>query len=350
MSDSWVHECIFKKDYYKGTIMKKLLLAATVALLCSSCDEIAPFIENLGLTSSDIDSGLKMALQTGFEEASDSASQSGTYWGDSVGTTSSRALSDEQFAWVRDQIIQIALPEDVNTVLEQVEHVTAWSNNPVIKPLVTAIMPSVNDLANAKQDLWKGLNNAAEAAAPQSKTVFVKAITSMTLADGKAILFPHNGNTAADSLKDSTAATSYLHGATHSELTSIYAPIVDSALSTVGASQLWETFRVNYSSFRTNYTDLYSTLLIISRSGETTGSRSDIGDFFSGLSNPEELPVLDTSLAEYTTGKALDGLFHLVGGEEVKIRRDPIGYVSQFADAAKDIIKEVFTLKEDEVQ
>lgn len=331
--------------------MKKLLLTAGMALVLSSCDEIAPFIENLGFSSSDIDSGLKMALQTGFEEASDSASQEGTYWSDSVGTTRSRALSDDQFAWVRDQVIQIALPDEVNTVLAEVEKFTAWSNEPLFKPLVSSIIPSVNELANAKQDLWKALNDAAEEAAPESKTVFVNAITSMTLADGKAILFPHNGTTAADSLKDSTAATSYLHGATHGELTTIYSPIVESALNKVNATTLWENFRETYGEFKGNYKAIHSTVTSLTRSAEDSHSRGLYDGLLAGLQDPNTLPNLENvELADYTTGKALDGLFHLVGGEEVKIRRDPVGYVKQFAGTAKDIIKDVFTLKEDEVQ
>ena len=33
----------------------------------------------------------------------------------------------------------------------------------------------------------------------------------------------------------------------------------------------------------------------------------------------------DASLAQYVTGKTLDGLFTMIGEEEKKIRQDPVG-------------------------
>lgn len=343
--------------------MKKIVIAAAASLLFTSCDVAQTVLESIGTSSADINSGLKMALQTGFEEASDSASIPGAYWSDSVGTAT---RADGDFGWVRDRVIQIALPEDAQKVFDQVETFTAWSQNESVKLVISAlnnpVLNKVDELAGSKQELWKSLNSAAETAAPQSKTVFVNAITSMTLADGKAILFPHNGTTAADSLKDSTAATSYLHKTTHTELTEIYSPVVDSALSVVEATQLWESFSTNYNDYKASYTELHTSITnldvfslaaLLLKRGETM-PRSAVDDLLNllqnGVKDPSTLPTLETDLATYTTGKALDGLFHLVGGEEVKIRRDPVGYISQFAGTAKKIIADVFSLNEDEVQ
>ncbi len=46
-------------------------------------------------------------------------------------------------------------------------------------------------------------------------------------------------------------------------------------------------------------------------------------------------PKVNTSLSDYVTRRALDGLFLKVGDEEKKIRANPLDYVS-------DIIKKVF--------
>jgi len=38
---------------------------------------------------------------------------------------------------------------------------------------------------------------------------------------------------------------------------------------------------------------------------------------------------INPDLNEYATEKAIDGLFHLIGEEEKKIRKDPVARVSQ---------------------
>jgi hypothetical protein len=43
----------------------------------------------------------------------------------------------------------------------------------------------------------------------------------------------------------------------------------------------------------------------------------------------------DANLQSYITGKALDGLYFMIGEEEKEIRRDPIG-------AGSDILRTVF--------
>jgi hypothetical protein len=53
-------------------------------------------------------------------------------------------------------------------------------------------------------------------------------------------------------------------------------------------------------------------------------------------------PIETQSLGEWTTTKALTGLFYLVGEEEKDIRRDPLGYVQGLVAGSADILKEVF--------
>jgi hypothetical protein len=118
------------------------------------------------------------------------------------------------------------------------------------------------------------LNRAAEAAAPHAKDIFVDAILAITIDDAFAIL------EGADD-----AATQYLSGKTFTSLYGLFKPDIESALSSVGAQQAW-----------TEVVDLYNTVPFVD-------------------------PV-NADLADHTTTKALDGLFHLVADEEGKIRND----------------------------
>ncbi len=126
------------------------------------------------------------------------------------------------------------------------------------------------------------LNRAAEDAADEAKPIFLNAITSMSIIDALNIL-----NGADD------AATQYLKTNTYDQLKAAFAPDVNTSLSTVGATTAW-----------TNVTTAYNTYV------------------------PVGQPI-NTDLGDYTTGKALDGLFFLVAQEEGKIRNDPAARVNE---------------------
>lgn len=131
------------------------------------------------------------------------------------------------------------------------------------------------------------LNKAAEEAAVEATPIFVDAITNLTITDALTIL---NGN--------ETAATDYLNTNTSVGIHSAFEPKIENALSSVGAQQAWESL---------------------------------IGAY-------NQIPLLDpvnADLANYTTGKAKDGLFHLVGEEEKLIRQDASHRVN-------DILQRVF--------
>ncbi len=85
---------------------------------------------------------------------------------------------------------------------------------------------------------------------------------------------------------------------TTASLTEKFRPIITKALSQVNATKYW--------------TDLSSAYNMIPR-----------------------VKKVNTDLAGYTTGLAIDGLFKLVADEEGKIRKDPAARVS-------DILKKVF--------
>lgn len=131
------------------------------------------------------------------------------------------------------------------------------------------------------------MNRSAEQATPQAKSIFVDAITSMTIDDAKSLL---NGG--------DTAATAFFKAKTTDKLYRAFRPVVDHAMNKVGTVQR------------------YNAIL-----GEAKG-----------------LPFVKTQsldVGDYVTHKALDGLFLIVAQEEKKIRTNPAARVT-------DLLQDVF--------
>ena len=131
------------------------------------------------------------------------------------------------------------------------------------------------------------MNRAAEKAAPQAKAIFIDAIRGMSIEDARKIL--DGGD---------TAATEYFKARTTGKLTEAFRPIVSSSMNEVGTTRSYKEMMGKYSAL----------------------------PFASS-----ELLDLD----QYVTDKALEGLFHMVGQEEIKIRKDPAARVT-------DLLKTVF--------
>lgn len=132
-----------------------------------------------------------------------------------------------------------------------------------------------------------GMNRAAERAAPAARRIFGAAVGEMTFEDSRKIL--GGGD---------TAATEYFKGKTTGRLTDAFRPVVERSMSEVDLAR--------------QYKELTSLA--------------------------QSLPFLRTEsvdLDRYVTGKALDGLFHVVAEQERKIRTDP-------GARATDLLKEVF--------
>lgn len=134
------------------------------------------------------------------------------------------------------------------------------------------------------------MNLAAEKATPQAKAIFIHAIKQISFQDAKNIL--QGGN---------TAATDYFKTKTSDSISEAFRPIISSSLNETGATRAYKGIRERYTS-----------LLPLTVKG---------------------LEFLD--LDQYVTGKAVEGLFYLVGEEEKKIRTDPAARVT-------DLLKTVF--------
>jgi hypothetical protein len=131
------------------------------------------------------------------------------------------------------------------------------------------------------------MNRSAEQAAPAAKQIFWDALEQMTFEDARKIL---SGN--------ETAATEYFKGKTTDKLTAAFRPVVDKSMNEVGVTR--------------QYNEL-------------------VGRY-------ESIPFVKKEtfdLDSYVVTKALDGLFHVLGDEEKKIRTNPEARVT-------DLLKEVF--------
>lgn len=130
------------------------------------------------------------------------------------------------------------------------------------------------------------MNRAAEDAAKEVAPIFINAIKGMSIQDGVGIL--KGGD---------FAATNYLKDKTTASLTEKFRPVIETSLKKVDATKYWNSVFSAYNLF----------------------SKEKV----------------NTDITAYVTEKALAGIFHQVGLEEQKIRKDPVARTS-------DILKKVF--------
>lgn len=135
--------------------------------------------------------------------------------------------------------------------------------------------------------LITSMNRGAEKAVPFAKDLLVSSVKSMSVVDAKNIL------TGGD-----TSVTKFFADKTR-------APLVTKFLPTVTR----ETEKVQ----------------LAQRYNDVAGKASGLG----------LLKKEDANIQHYVTGKALDGLYFVIGEEEKKIRKDPVG-------TGSDILKKVF--------
>ena len=126
-------------------------------------------------------------------------------------------------------------------------------------------------------ELIIAMNRAAEAAVPEAKALLTSAVKDMSVQDGRKIL------TGGDN-----SVTEFFASKTRAPLNVKFLPIVTKATEKVSLA------------------DKYNAL-----AGKAAST---------GLVKKD-----DANIQQYVTGKALDGLYLMIGEEERKIRQDPIG-------------------------
>jgi hypothetical protein len=199
-----------------------------------------------GLSSDEIASGLKEALNVGTNNAT-------------------KQLSNVD-GFFKDAAIKILMPEEAKKAEKKLRAI---------------------GMGKLVDDAILSMNRAAEDASKSAAPIFVKAIRQMTINDAMGIL--KGGD---------FAATGYLKDKTTTSLTESFRPVIDSSLTKVNATKYWNAVFTAY--------------------------------------NKVSLDKINPDLAAYVTEKALVGIFHQVGLEEQKIRKDPVARTT-------DLLKKVFS-------
>ncbi|MDH5602880.1 MAG: DUF4197 domain-containing protein [Cyclobacteriaceae bacterium] len=176
---------------------------------------------------------------------------------------------------------------------DQASKQDGYFKNPLLKipfpPEVQKVEDRLRQLGMNKlvDDFVLSINRGAEKAAIEAKPIFIDAIKAMTIQDAWNIL-----------KGEDDAATQYLNRTTSPALYDKFKPVISTALQQVNATKY--------------YTDVVTTYNKIP---------------FVEKVNPD--------LEDYTTNKAISGLFLLIAQEEANIRKDPLARTT-------DLLKKVF--------
>jgi hypothetical protein len=283
--------------------MKKIGCAIfALTLMLSGCEWIGELFPD-GLTEEEIIEGLKTALKVGSDSASTNLAVSDGYYGNAL--------------------VKIPLPPEIADIREKI------NGNETLEWISATI-----GLDDKFEDVIKTVNRSAESAAREAAPIFKDAITDLTISQGWDILngiVPSSKKSTLAEGFDSTAATKYLSQQTYVPLTELYAPRINAALDKdlVGgysATETWESLTTKYNNFL---------------------SRNDVKAVIAAaelLGKPIDLPAsINTDLGEFSVQKALDGLFYMVGNEEIEIRRDPLAWAETIVGA---ILGKVFGSEE----
>ncbi|MDD3082865.1 MAG: DUF4197 domain-containing protein [Desulfobacterales bacterium] len=206
------------------------------------------------------------------------------------GTTSTgTSLGESEIA----QGLKEALQVGTKNAVEKVSVAGGYLNNPEIRIPLPPTVKKVETLLKVAgygpqvESFEKSMNQAAEKAAPEARSLFVDAITRMTITDAQKIL---NGR--------ENEATLYFKDKTETKLHEIFEPVVHDTMAQVGVTKKYQDLDAKMKTF-------------------------PLGD------------KLSFDLDGYVTQGALDGLFLMLAQEEKKIRENPAARVT-------DLLKKVF--------
>jgi hypothetical protein len=187
-----------------------------------------------------------------------------------------------------------------NGITNQVSKLTAtdgFFRNEAVKILLPAELQKVDTklrqlgLSKLADDGLRILNRAAEDAVKEATPIFVDAVKQMTFTDAKNILFGHE-----------SSATTYLQTTTSSALYGKFSPVIKNSFAKVGADKIW-----------TQIITKYNSIPLVTKV------------------NPD--------LTDYTTNKAMEGVFKMIAVEEKDIR-------TNFSARTSDLLKRVFALQD----
>ncbi len=224
----------------RGAILASLAVAAGLSV--GACAEMSQVLQSAGAgtaatsNQSALTRAVKESLELGSTRAADLLSKTGGYQ--------------------NSPLYRIRLPEPVQPIAARLRQF---------------------GLGGQVDQIEKLMNQGAEHAAVEAKTVFISAVRSMSIADAMGIVRGSN-----------TAATDYFRQRTEADLRQKYLPIIQSNLRQVG--------------FYNQYQQL--------------------------LSAYKQVPLAnkpDLDLEQHVLTQSLNALFTQVGEEEKAIRKDPVG-------------------------
>jgi hypothetical protein len=187
--------------------------------------------------------------------------------------------------------IKEALSRGVSTAVASTGHPGGYFDNPAIK---IEMPPRLNRAEQAMRAIGMGpridafvksMNAAAEQAAPAAKPILLDALKSMTLADAKGIV-----------TGGKTSGTEYFQRTSTPAIQAAFRPLVEQAMAKGGVTAEFEAL----------------------------------------MSKAPAIPFVKTpqiDINQYVLDKATEGLFVVMGQEEVKIRTDPASQVTPLLKA-----------------
>lgn len=186
-----------------------------------------------------------------------------------------------------------ALSVGTKNAVAQVAKPGGYLENAAIKILLPPNLRSAEKVLRAAgqgpkiDDFIASMNHAAESASPEAAGIFADAVKQMTIDDARKLL---NGN--------NTAITDYFKEKTSVQLATAFRPHVEAAMSSNGVTQKYQAL----------------------------------------VGQAPKLPFMNSSnldINTYVVNKALDGLFYMLGQQEIQIRTNPAARSTQ-------LLKQVF--------
>ncbi len=224
-------------------------LLAIISL--SACNELQQVINTYGtdtnntnksLTSKEVDSGLKQALEIGAKKAVEILAVKNGFYG--------------------DQLVKIMLPKQAQPIVKNIKKIPG--GNKLVEKVVIR------------------LNRAAEDAVGQATPIFVSAIKEMTIVDAFNIL-KGGGHAATDYLKQKTA----------SKLKQLFLPKVTASLNkkivgNVSTNQSWKMLTSNYNKVANSFIGKMSNLEPVNTKLDDYVADKALDALFLKVANEEE--------------------------------------------------------------
>jgi len=182
-----------------SNILFALFIFSLVGCTTAEVNKFLAAASESALTENEVGNGLKEALIKGVTEGAN--------------------LASTEDGFFKNDLIRIALPEDVQRVESTLRNIGLGSE--VDRVIMT-------------------INRGAESAAKEAKPIFIAAIKQMTITDAWNILRGQDD-----------AATQYLQRTTTEKLTALFQPHVQESLDQVGATRYYGDLVSRYNSFPT---------------------------------------------------------------------------------------------------